>query len=368
MKKKFKIKHIDSLAQGFSSLDDELIFIPRTLPSEEGLCEITAKKGRVQFGKLISLEKSSPERITPACPHYEDCSGCDYLHTQYENEMKFKQDALKDIFLRQHRFANIPDIKIHEGPYREGYRNRIQLHYDKKKKVIGFKSYDHSIVPVNQCLVPNDDIQTKLKELYENNSWLELVKKEKPKGHIELYFKDRELNININKYYAAEGFSQVNEAMNDKLHELLSDYFSKNKSEEIVDLFGGAGNITKNATSERILVVDSTDKKFIKLQNDKQEYYQINLYHRNSLADLKKLEFKTGQTLVLDPPRSGLKNIDSFTQEINPNSILYVSCNPQTLARDLKKIEDQYLLEDLYLLDFFPGTKHFETVAIMNRK
>ena len=368
MKKNFKIEHLDSLAQGVSKINAEIVFIPRTLPKEEGICEITGSKGRVSFAKLTSLEKQSDLRIQPECRHYEKCGGCDYLHTNYQTEIEFKENALKEIFIRSHRFESLPAITCLSATSRYKYRNRVQLHYDKKARKLGFKSTDNKISEIQDCLLPIDKISQEIKSLYNDSSWLKTVKSQRSKGHIELYLKDEKVQTTVNGHYSSGGFTQVNKEMNEKLQELLSDYFQETDSENIIDLFGGAGNITKHSKAEKVFVIDSTDSKYIKLQTPYQKYFQINLYDKDVITKLRELDIQKNQSLVLDPPRSGLKDIDSFTQELNPKSILYVSCNPQTLARDIKKIEDSYKLQKLYLIDFFPGTKHFETVAILNRK
>ena len=91
--KKFKIDHIDPLGQGVFKEGDEIYFIPKTLPDETGEFEILKSKKGVHFGQLESLDHKNAERIEPECPHYQECSGCHFQHTNRENELNFKQNS-----------------------------------------------------------------------------------------------------------------------------------------------------------------------------------------------------------------------------------------------------------------------------------
>ena len=88
-KNQFKIDHMDPLGQGVYKSDDQVFFIPKTLPGEEGEFRINKKRKGVHFCSLAKLTSTSDQRITPVCPHFEECNGCHYLHTNYPEELKF---------------------------------------------------------------------------------------------------------------------------------------------------------------------------------------------------------------------------------------------------------------------------------------
>ena len=120
---------MDPLGQGVSKVTDKIVFIPGTLPGEEGHAEILKESKGVAFAKIISISKRSPQRIEPECPHFSECNGCHYLHTDYSSELEFKKKSLEKDF---QKFKNLPPLEIFEAPSRLNYRNRVQLHYHKK--------------------------------------------------------------------------------------------------------------------------------------------------------------------------------------------------------------------------------------------
>ncbi len=367
---KFKVSSIDSLCQGVSKINDSITFIGKTLPDEEGEAVIYSSKKNVSFAKVKSISKKSPHRQIPDCPHFQECGGCQLLHTSYDNELKIKKNSLLEIFMRQHKI-NISDLFIQiKAPRRNLYRNRVQLQYDKGRNLIGFRSEDSkTIVPINECNIAIKEVGDVVKSFY-SSDWTKMAKKKT--GHVEIYKKGKDITTTWDSRYAHEGFSQVFKEMNDQLLLLLSDsaLLDKFKGRSIVDLFGGNGNLSAFFEG-RSLVIDGTPEKFINLVSPHQSYKQINLYSDEATKIFKETwtEFKDENSLlIVDPPRSGIKNLDEFTQICRPGQIIYVSCNPQTLARDLKNILTDFHVTKVYQLDFFPGTRHYETVVFLEKK
>ncbi|EQC44751.1 class I SAM-dependent RNA methyltransferase [Bacteriovorax sp. Seq25_V] len=367
---KFKVSSIDSLCQGVSKVNDSITFIGKTLPGEEGEAVVYSSKKNVSFAKVKSISKKSPQRQEANCPHFIECGGCQLLHTDYENELEIKKSSLLEIFMRQHKI-DISDKFIQiSAPRRNLYRNRIQLQYDKRRNLIGFRSEDSkSIIPVQKCDIAIPEVRDLMLSLY-SSDWKKFAKK--ANGHVEIYKKGNEVKTTWDSRYAHEGFSQVFKEMNDRLLALLCDptLISKYKGRNIVDLFGGNGNLSAFFDGSS-LVIDGTPEKFINLVSPCQSYKQINLYADDAVSIFKDAwkEFKDDNSLlIVDPPRSGIKNLDEFAQACKPAEIIYVSCNPQTLARDLKTILQDFSISKIYQLDFFPGTRHYETVVFLGKK
>ncbi len=354
----FKIETLDPLGQGVSKISDQVTFVAKTLPGEEGEADLVRKRKQVGFANLIKVTKPSAIREKSACPHFWQCSGCHYLHTSYENEIQFKKETIQKIFREWPGFP----LEIHPAPRRFDYRNRVQLHYDLKSGKLGFhRSQSSQVIEVPSCLLPLGPIRESLKLLYENQSWMKVAKGFKePQGHVELYLKGNEVIQSWNKSYAEGGFTQVFSEMNEELKNWITKQFS-NQDYKILDLFGGNGNIsTPLRFLERLVVdYDSTEPS--------QGFLSQNLFDEKAVSHVQeKINFEPN-LLIFDPPRSGVKNLEEWTQAFPAQTILYVSCDPHTLARDLKSLGQKYKLDKLSLFDFFPGTFHFETVAILSR-
>jgi 23S rRNA (uracil1939-C5)-methyltransferase len=371
MKIDFRIEHIDPIGQGVSKEDANVTFIKKTLPGEMVSAEVFSKKKGVQFAHLLEVGIPSPDRKVADCIHFDSCNGCDYQHTSYEKELEYKKNAL---IRHMFKFPEVPTT-VHGAKRRLGYRNRIQLHYDKKKRVMGLMNYKNEIIPVPECKIIDPSVAYELRALYANNNWLRAVEKEPVKGHVELYSKHNEagghnVKLSVNRPYANGGFTQVNAEMNERLR-----VFIQKKAEEIIppkavvyDLFGGNGNLTikfRNPT----LVVDKY--RTTPTQTAHQKFFSLDLYDKDAvkkLIGLKAEGYPRPNWLIIDPPRSGLKNLNEFLNEFKPDGFIFIACEATSFTRDTLGILNNYELKSVEIFDLFPSTQHFETIGIFTRR
>lgn len=357
----FKIDSMDSLGQGVSKLDNKITFLSKTLPGEEGEAELLAQKKGVQFARKLQVNKAAPNRVTPVCPHFDVCPSCHYLHTDYDSELSYKKKALEQMFYKMPR----PEIEVIAGVRRTGYRNRVQLHYDTRTRKFGLLDAKlNRIVSVPNCLIGLPKIQEEIRRLYQGDTWMKEAPKSTPQGHVEIYLKGDNLSVAWNKNYADGGFSQVFREMNDLLVEELVKWNRDLPESDILDLFAGNGNLTQKLRFKRRLCVD------IYSENSKTDFVSQELYDPKALElilkELRKRNLNADQ-LILDPPRSGMKELNAWLEALKPKHVAYVSCDPHTLIRDLKNLT-QYDLTRVVLLDFFPSTFHFESLVFLARK
>lgn len=353
----FHIDHIDPLGQGVHKDGATVCFIPKTLPGETGIAEVVKRSKGVSFGKLISVEATAPERIKPECKHFDLCPGCQFLHAPYEFELLTKQQSM----LRLFRNLGVTEVNTHAAPRRWSYRNRMQLHYDKVKNVIGVQT-PNAILPIPSCLMPNSELKAEFEQL--QKTWRELVERQPSQGHIELYAKDGAVKTSVNRPYADGGFTQVFAEMNDKALKLVQDFTQGQKISSTLDLFGGAGNLSKHLIESKVLVVDGvTPDQSI---NSLHDFMQLDLYSKSALYELKKRIHKPIDLMLVDPPRSGFQGLKDFVLEFKPKHLVYMSCFAPTMVRDLRELAIKKI--DLHLLDFFPSTHHLETLAFIELK
>ncbi len=357
----FKISHMDSLGQGVSKETDKITFIAKSLPGDQGDAIIRAEKKGVAFGSVNQLSKESPQRIVPVCPHFEVCPSCHYLHTSYADELQFKQSSLEKLFQKW----TYHKLHVIGAPRRLEYRNRIQLHYDLKTSTLGmFNLGLRQIIPVPRCTLGILPVQQEVWRLYSNAQWVKEVPPGSPvQGHLEIYFVDQKLRVNWNKPYADGGFSQVFEEMNQVLKKELKACLGENQ-EDILDLFAGKGNLTNELNYSKRLCVD------LYPETPAGNFYSQDLYDPRALQRVQRelsLKNISPSLIVLDPPRSGLKDLKNWIETLKPLRLAYISCDPHTLARDLLSLEN-YTIKDFFLIDFFPSTYHFETFIFLERK
>lgn len=354
----FEIANIDSLGQGVSKLSDKVTFIPKTIIGEKGEAELMSEKKGVAFARLKNLSTKSPKRIDPVCPHFSQCPSCHFLHMNYDDEIEYKKMAFQNLF----RKLPLRETIVVKSDQRLEYRNRIQLHYSLKSKLIGFRdSQTFSILEVPHCLIGRPEILKEVKRLYENKAWLKEAPAAPTEGHVEIYLHDNQLKLNWNKPYASGGFTQVFDSMNSKLKNILHQEWSQ--TDQLVDLFGGNGNLSNDMKYSKRLCIDSYQSV------TGHEFFNQNLYDKNALRnisnELRKRDIKPTH-LLLDPPRSGMKDLGIWLDHMKPQFVAYVSCDPHTLVRDLQTVKN-YSLGKGFLLDFFPSTYHFETLVFLER-
>jgi 23S rRNA (uracil1939-C5)-methyltransferase len=363
---RFLIDHIDPLGQGVFKEEDQVYFIPKTLPGESGEFKVIKTAKGVNFASCTKLDSPSPHRIEPECEFFSECNGCHFLHTSYEEELSYKIQSYKKILSSLE--CELPEIQIIKNDERFNYRNRIQLHYSLKQSKLGFKRKgSKEILPITQCLIASKAIQQELSKLVDKLHWKALLpKKSPPTGHLEICDDGDKVHLFWNQKYAASGFSQVNQAVNLLLQEEISKNFT-NKNLSILDLFGGGGNLVSTLSARRKLSVDlyQDSKPDGKSTVDK---FHLDLFSDKALEQFNEKFTDVFDTLFLDPPRSGFKQLKEWTVHTCAKQVLYVSCHPATMVRDLKEILTAYEIKSIYLIEFFPGTYHFEAAIILNKR
>jgi len=350
----FSIENMDTMGQGVFRNNGSVGFIAKTLPGESGTARTSKRSKGVTFAKLISLTQASPKRIAASCEHFDHCPGCHYLHTDYTQELAYKEQALQQL-LRKLSPDNA-NIEVIAAPQRLHYRNRMQLHY--RGDHLGLIDADNNrIISIPKCQLLREELQQPLANLYANKEWKHESKRE---GHVELYLKDDQVSVQWNQPYAHGGFTQVYDAMNTKLCQRVDKALDDIASKKLLDIFAGNGNLS-NAYCERSqaerLMIDVTPHKH-------PDFLALDLFSDTALAQFKRHKGKqTFDTLLVDPPRKGFAELPQWIEASQAKHLIYVSCNPATLARDLQLVPGLNI-QHIALLDLFPGTYHFETLVI----
>lgn len=366
----FEIESLDLFGQGVSKQNNIVAFIPHTLPGERGLARVLrSSKGIIQ-AQAFEWHSTSDKRVHSECPYFEKCRGCAYLHTDYTTETEAKKQA----FLFQlKKWEQHPDLIFHSAPKRLNYRNRVQLHYDKKKRKLGYKGPNgQDIIEIQNCLLALPEIQKEI-QTFANSQWWN-DRRLGSKGHIEFSKKydSDQVGLSFDSNYASEGFSQVYTEMNSVALGIIDTWIEKYipQQSKVLDLFGGHGNLSRSQVFSHSLVIDNGPPPQAGTLRAHQQYFQVNLFAKNSFEKVKKLTLSKAfapQTLILDPPRSGFKQIDQFTEHFKPEFIISMSCHSSTFMRDMLKIKGDYQLKEIHQLDFFPSTSHFEVLGLFQR-
>jgi 23S rRNA (uracil1939-C5)-methyltransferase len=355
----FEIDHVDPLGQGVSKIDGAVIFVAGTLPGETGTASVYKRARGVQFAHLQQLAHAADNREKPVCPHFDQCPGCQFLHTDYASELAFKKATLTHYL----GSLDVPgeSVEVVSAPRRLAYRNRVQLHY--RHKYIGMlDTVGNKVLEVPQCKIIRQELQPAFDQLYQGD-W---TQDHSGHGHCELYFRSGKVSVYWDETYAHGGFSQVYEEMNQALQDRIQAQFEELETSSLLDLFSGTGNLSEayaSAGGYRVLIDSYID---LVGANRPDNFHKMDLYDEQALSNFRhKTRGTSFDTLLIDPPRRGFPGLDSWVKKIKPRYVFYVSCNPASLTRDLRNISARFRFKSIQLLDLFPATSHFETLVVL---
>lgn len=354
--------HIDRLAYGgygVGRVEGKVYFVPYGLPGDVLEVAVFRDQNRYAYASIEKIITPSPDRIQAPCSYFGNCGGCNWQHLPYEKQLFWKMAILKETLERIGRI-NTEVLPIIPSPKQFNYRNRIQLHVNRAGEIGFYKTHGQEIVSIDQCLIAEDAINGALENM-------------DPRKIRQLGW-DVEFIYNHEKDEVhAEGgkgvFSQVNSEQNKALIKTVLQFLDGSK--KILELFAGSGNFSFPLAAQGATVTAIEQSPPTKIQT-LGEIPRGSVHFITGKVErvLKKMltEKKTFDAVLMDPPRKGASLALKSVVTLGPQKIVYVSCFPPTLARDLKFFVDNgYRLEALQPVDMFPQTYHIESVAYLKK-
>ncbi|MBY6197015.1 23S rRNA (uracil(1939)-C(5))-methyltransferase RlmD [Vibrio hangzhouensis] len=416
------IDRMDHHGAGIGYLNKKPVFVDGALTGEKVLVQLTESKAKFAKAQLIKVLTPSEQRVEPVCPHYHECGGCNQQHLQRQQQIANKEQALSQLMTKfaGQTLSLSPSITGEALSYRR--RARLSLYQDKGRElVMGFRRKNSKqIVDVSHCPVLDERLNALIPSL---KALLVEFTQPQSLGHVELVIGDSEPVVVLRHtkalatsdraqiidfahanditlylmpesdqlervvgeqpYYAEVGnklpflpshFIQVNQDINQRMVAQALAWLSPESTDNVLDLFCGLGNFTLPLAqlAHRVVGVEGVQdmvdwaKQNAKLnQLNNVEFYQANLEQ-----DLSSMLWASQQfdKILLDPARAGASGVIDQVSALGASRVLYVSCNPATLARDSQSlIEQGYRLTRLGMMDMFPHTSHLESMALFEK-
>lgn len=372
-----KVEKLGFGCKGIGHINGKTIFISSVLPGEEVDVLKTEEKRGVLFSDDVNIISSSPLRVISSCPLYGVCGGCNFNIVDECSSATLKEEIVKDSLKRFPWFKN---LVIEEKVYGNflGYRSRVRVHVNLGTKEQGFlKSNSSSLVPISSCPALKDNLNKLLSKrggaIYERareKMFTGDVNRDTGFVEVPLFSGDNDIslgnnNVNvkvkdINYSVNANVFFQSNITL---LPELLSYVKENTVGDEIVDLYSGVGTFSSLFNNE--------DKKVYAIEKDDRclKLSKINAPRAISITSDAEKWIKNNalrpDTLIVDPPRGGLgREVVHLIEDWTPKRIIYISCNPVTLIRDLTYFSS-YIPRKMKVFDFYPGSEHIETAFVL---
>lgn len=395
-----EILRLDHYGRGITYINDKIVFVENALPTEIVDIKITKESKKFIEAKTIKIKKESKDRIKPICPYYDQCGGCNLMHMNYSTQLEFKLHKIEQIM---NKYAG------YEGPIEQiistnhflNYRNKITLKV--KNGELGLlSSKSHHLIPIEECaicdqkinriifqlkqcdltqtsqiIIKTGDIETMV--IVDNGNEKELKEKLKDvtsliKNKQCIQGKDFILNKIGPKIFqiSKESFFQVNQYTTKKLYDLVLEKANLTQKETILDLYCGTGTIGIYLSDyvQKCLGIEINSQAISDaIENKKRNHIKNFEFISADVSKIINQITENPDLIIVDPPRSGLDNTTINTLfKINAPKIIYVSCDPFTLARDLKKLKEQYTITSITPVDMFPNTHHVECVSVLNRR
>lgn len=355
-----KIEDIAFGGKGVGREQGKATFVPYTIEGELVSAEIVREKKQFAEAELVEVKESSPHRVTAECPYFGRCGGCAYQHIGYEHQLAIKWRQVRDILQRIGKFKDVPLRPIIPSLKQYGYRNRITVHA--QDGVIGFFRRDsHRLFDVERCPISCDEVNRELMDLRGRNP--------------------RDGHYTLRTSSSRRVFSQTNDEVADALRNLIVDLVPPNQ-ELLIDAYCGAGFFAKALLDkfERVVGIDwdkfaiaaakedATEKEAYIAGDVDEELQQVRTVHpsRPRVNDINRGSLRSiaPATIIVDPPATGLSaNVRRSILDISPTTLIYVSCNPATLARDLKELHGKFTINSVTPLDMFPQTAEIEVAV-----
>jgi 23S rRNA (uracil1939-C5)-methyltransferase len=351
--------------EGVARIHEFVVFVPFVLVGEEIEAELTEVKKSFARARLTRVIQPSPERVEPPCVYFGKCGGCQYQHLAYEAQLRIKHKQISDLFERIGKITREVVSPVVPCPQPYGYRNRVmirsQWNKPEQKLNIGFIRWDCGLVEdIEECKIAEPPINEQIKHARAHPP---------PKGGIKVVLRIPPENWEV----PPDSFFQNNFFLLPELVKTAREFLVRGGARHLVDLYCGVGffGIELGDAVESFVGVEY-DQQAIKAARR-----NLALHHRNNgefisarveeaLPELLK-RFSPGATsLLLDPPRKGCpRELLELLRQERPSQIIYVSCHPATMARDLNVLcaDNVFKLVQVVPLDMFPQTQHVECVA-----
>ena len=343
--------------------NQRVTFIPFTAPSDLVKVKLTKATSKFAEAQLMEVIEPSEQRIPAKCPVFTRCGGCQWQHLPYELQWQTKVKGVKDS-LGLNKVQ--PPDNIDEFPASQiwSYRNRIQL--KGYHSGIGFyEAKSNNLVLIEQCPIADEKLNAAIPDT------LKEAKQEKKSYKVELSLSpDGKVTKTWNSLHGAEGFRQVNDEQNAHLQSWIKGNLGKGIA--ILDLYGGAGNLSKpliDVTTE----IHCVDLNVPESNENLPDYFH---FHRSAVLPWLK-QHKCNKDLqwvaIIDPPRGGLGDeLDEILQclkKCQVKTIILVGCKTDPWSRDIAQmLKQKWKLDKVAIMDFFPQTSHVETVALLRAK
>ncbi len=424
-------KHIHGGLGLSHASDGKVTLLEGVIAGEKVAAKIYSKGKNLQKGRATQIVEPSASRVQPACKFYKQCGGCDFQHMTYSRQLQAKEEVIKDLLLRSgHKILSRAAENLLASPLAADeeyhYRQRIRLQVDSRQTLGFYKRRSNNCIAISSCLLAKQEINDCLEKLRQQQPFRQLLDKSEA---LELLFNPASEQITLlfhltrkprpsdnqhaklltdeiteiehiffcGKSFAASGktilsfpidhtqgkirlswesggFCQVNLSQNQKLIQTVLKYCDISDTDSVLDLFCGMGNFSLPLAEEAhsLTGIEGQGSAIRSAKRNSADTGQTNTIFTKQNVHQACLEMaKSGKTfdvVVIDPPRAGAPELAGQLAQLTSKRLVYISCDPATLCRDLASLLDNnFHLKKIQPVDMFPQTHHIECVVLLEK-
>lgn len=395
----YKIEKLDNFGRGISHINNKIVFISNALEDEVVDATTTYSNKKFDEAKVNEIIEVSRMRIKPICPYFDICGGCNLLHMNYDDQLKFKYNKVKDIIFKYLK----ENIKVNDVIYSNQFNYRNKASFEVKEKLCYKMRKSTNLVDIKYCYLLDNNIndivhvlnnlnlkninnitirtgEEDIMVIISGNPTQEIIDALKEKVR-SIYVNDKLVygrsNIvskigNYEFFVSDKSFFQVNKYNVKNLYDKVLECAELTGNENILDLYCGTGTIG--------IYLSKYAKSVIGIEVNEQAIFDANVNkNKNNIENISFICDTTSNinnivnndfdVIIVDPPRSGLdKNTINFLINSKAKRVVYVSCDIMTLVRDLNILKQDYDIREITPVDMFPNTYHVECVCVLKLK
>jgi 23S rRNA (uracil1939-C5)-methyltransferase len=349
-----RVERLAAGGAGVAHWKGRVVFVPLVAPGDLAEVELTRVRDRYAHARLIHVVEPGPGRRPPPCPYFPRCGGCDWLHLDESIQSEARIDIVSNALRRIGGVDPLPPIERVPSPLALGYRTRARVAYDHGR--VGFRARgSHELVDVQRCAVLDPPTQAALDALWANPP--------RGRGEVELRGYADEVRVAGRAFRISRGsFFQSNRALWERWLDVVLD--ACGCGDLAVELYAGVGFYTAGLVErfKRVIAVERSRASYDARRNARAEVIEAaaEAWVPTRLAEL------APDLVLLNPPRTGCHStVSAAMAAAAPTRIVYVSCDPATLARDVARLRERFRVTRLIAIDSLPQTHHVEVVCCL---
>lgn len=375
------------LGEAMATHDGRDVFVFGGIPGERVEAEVVAIRRKYVAAQVINVVAASPDRVDPPCAYFGQCTGCQWQHLSYDAQLSAKTAIVADALSRIGDFHRPPVLEILPSPKPLGYRNHARFNIWRSTGTLGFTHRERRrFVRVDRCMLMNERTNELLAHLQDHcaeTTGLSIRASDATGDYLiqpTLSTPDVTVTTGQKRYrdsvdgrefwVASPSFFQVNVEQAGRLAELAISALGLSGTETIVDAYAGVGafSVLLAPDAARVIGIEESTAAVADAQENAADLPNVKFIAGKVEDVLPSLDV-VPDAVVLDPSRTGCQpEVLETLLQLGPARIAYVSCNPQTLARDLAVLSRRYRIESVQPVDMFPQTHHVECLVSLSLK